>query len=143
MQNISFSPHEQQLYEAREKVCGKEFDLDLNDIPSLERLTSELLKKAPGENFRQVFMLTPSLLLFSLRTLKGGELADEGLAALIFRIFHTKTGFPEDIPNESRPRDDEGLLWLAVWGSPKFRWVCCQVQLVFFSIACPGTRRNS
>ncbi|KAI7153039.1 hypothetical protein KC349_g8621 [Hortaea werneckii] len=141
--NISFSPREQQLYEAREKVCGKDFDIDLNDIPSLERLTSELLRKAPGKRFRQVFVLTTSLLLFSLRNLKGCKLADEGLTALIFRIFRTENGFPEVILNERRPRDDEGLRWLAVWGSPKFRWVCCQIQLVFFSIACPGTHRNS
>lgn len=65
------------------------------------------------------------------------------MAALIFRSFRTKNGFPEIILNEGRPRDDKGLPWVAVWGSPKFRWVCCQVQLVFFSIACPGTHRSS
>ncbi|KAI7200886.1 hypothetical protein KC316_g2512 [Hortaea werneckii] len=141
-QNISFSPHEQQLYEAREKVCGKEFDIDLNDIPSLERLTSELLKKAPGKKFRQVFMLTTSLLLFSLRHLKGRKLADEGLAALIFRIFNAKNGFPENILNEGWPEDDEGLLWLAVWGSPKFRWGCGQVDRICFSDAYPNSHRK-
>lgn len=41
--------HEQQLYEAREEIFGKESDIYLDDVPSLERLTSDLLKNTRQE----------------------------------------------------------------------------------------------
>ncbi|KAK4902677.1 hypothetical protein LTR27_000616 [Elasticomyces elasticus] len=143
---LKFTAEEQKVYEEREKVCGRDFDWDLSDAASADRLTAELMKKAPGKKFRQVYILTTSLLLFALRRLRSTEraqLTNEGFPALMARLWKLPNGFPRAmLATRPWPRTIEELLALGMWGTPKFRWACGEVERVCYSASGLATHRK-
>jgi hypothetical protein len=143
-QVLKFSPEEQKYYEAREKICGRNLQSDLGDVNVLEKVISELLKKAPGRKFRQVFILTTSLLFFAFRTLKPKneeQVSREGLPALIIRLWSMANGIPDHLKQQF-PKTEEEILRIIMWGSPKFRWGRGQVLRVCYSDAFPASHRK-